>query len=194
MIPEDIDRAAWHRITFSKDDGGGGYWGDVAPIPDDDLNGSVLVERFTDERRVSRAKRDWRDRPGSYTGGRGPYPLLIRTDGVIDQTAELFEVTPHARAWSWRAIGVAVVGDFRNHKPTEAQWNTSVRLAALLIAWGTNQSGHTELPGASSDPSKECPGKLFPMGLLREQAQAHPLAALLPWEAEQLLLASGILF
>lgn len=164
-------RVVVHRIDFSKDRGGDSrfkFWG-VKPVPREALSGYHLAERFTDMRKVPAGKRygdyDWRDRPGNYTGGEIPYHFLVRTDGTVDQCLELSEYGPHARRWSWTGVAVAVAGDFRTGKdhPTAHQVNTTARLCALFAAYLGRKPhecvfGHTELPDASKDPAKACPG------------------------------------
>jgi len=61
-----------------------------------------------------------------------------------------------------RSIGIGLVGNFNDRKPSVAQMNTLIQLAALL---GThyeipvsNVLAHRMVPGAKTD----CPGNLFP--------------------------------
>lgn len=98
---------------------------------------------------------------GSYTGGQMPYHFLCFKDGRCEQALAIMDTGPHALVWSQRAIAVAMVGDFHlNDTPTAEQWATTVNLCAVLGWWmGAYQlRGHTELPNASKDPKKRCPG------------------------------------
>lgn len=61
-----------------------------------------------------------------------------------------------------RAIGIGLVGNFNDRKPSAAQMNTLIQLVGLLgnrydIA-ASNVLGHRMVPGAKTD----CPGNLFP--------------------------------
>ena len=183
-----------HRISFAGDDGAG-VWDDVHTVPDEQLTGPLVARRFMDRRRYRDDKaRDWRDRPGSYTGGEMPYPFVGRVDGFIDQCLEVGDYGPHARRWSWHAVATAWVGDFRSSRPTSAQWAAAVEWAALWSAWSCPPKGHDEAAGGSADSSKQCPGQMFSMDDLRQQSAAHPLARLDQFEAERYLLGLGVVF
>lgn len=188
-----LTQTAVHRISFAGDDGGG-HFDDVAPIPDERLDGPAMAARFHDRRRVSKFKRHWADRPGSYTAGQTPYALLLLADGEVDQCLAISDYGPHARRWSSACISLAAVGDFRGHAPTPAQWETAVSLCALLHSWGAPPVGHTELPRSSSDPSKQCPGRMWPMGSFRVEVAAHHYARLSRFAAEETLKALGVVF
>ena len=148
-----------HRISRAADDcpelG-------VRPIPDAELTGPSVVRWFKDTREF---------RPGSYTGGKMPYALVVRVDGSVDQCRPLGIVTPHALGWSQNALGIAIVGDFRKEPPTEAQVHTCEQLCGVLMAfYGAALHGHDELPRSSLDEGKVCPGHLFPLAAVRAEA------------------------
>lgn len=192
-LPERIKAKLIHRISFAADDGGI-YWNDVTPIPDDELTGPLVAQKFLDTRRVDPSGKHWGDRPGRYTGGCSPYQFLERTSGVFDQLSEVGETTAHASVWNIKALGIAVVGDFRKHQPTPAQMDALIPFSALWISYGLDLYGHTEAPGASSDPGKECPGDMLSMELLRCEAMAHPWSQLSEFEAEKRLIDLGVTF
>lgn len=191
--PDKIKHTMFHRINFAKDDGGGGHWPDIAPIANKDLTGPLVADRFKDSRRIDPAKRDYpRDRPGSYTGGQMPYGCIVCTNGKIDQCLAYGDYGPHAMRWSWCAFSIAAVGDFTQHAPTAEQVVACIQLGALLLAACDDKPlGHTEVPGSSSDSTKQCPGKFFDMRAMRQEIQLHPLAQLLPQDAKGLLTAAG---
>lgn len=128
---------------------------------------------------------------GYYTNGEMPYAIVIPTNGNIELALEIGDWGPHAARWNAQGIGVAVIGDFTKHKPTEAQVKSSVELSTFFGMWfgGVNSFGHTELPGASSNPKKVCPGEHFPMDFIRKES-----ASKLALYAENLLIHSGVVF
>jgi hypothetical protein len=106
------------------------------------------------------------------TGGRMPYHLVILPNGIIEQAAPLDAVTPHARSWNHVAIGVAVIGDFRNETPSIEQWDALRKLAHTCSGWLGGRlavKGHDELAEARADKSKGCPGKGLDMEALRAE-------------------------
>jgi hypothetical protein len=144
---------------------------------------------------------------GSYTGGRVPYTFLVRPDGQVDQMLALYDVGPHALRWSTRSIGLACSGDFRKHKPTAEQWLAASQMATAIRMWiGPTcwVEGHTDLPDATKDKTKECPGRLWDMRAFRgevHQAAEQDSEALmsvmtraqLSWEIEKLIKLHGII-
>lgn len=142
---------------------------------------------------------------GSYTGGRVPYTFLVRPDGQVDQMLALYDIGPHALRWSSRAIGLACSGDFRKHRPTAEQWLAASQIATAIRMWiGPTCwiEGHTDLPDATKDKTKECPGKLWDMHAFR--GEVHQVAeqdsesllsvmtrAQLSWEVEKLMQLHG---
>lgn len=106
---------------------------------------------------------------GEYTGGKMPYHYVIDQAGETIQCVEHSVSTPHARSYNPKSIGIAVYGDFRKEPPTHAQLFALVKLLTTLADCYPHAriAGHTELPNASSDPNKECPGKYLPVGRIK---------------------------
>ena len=126
---------------------------------------------------------------GSYTGGNMPYHFVIRKTGVIDQCLTLSDHAPHARRWNASGLAVAVVGDFRVHEPAPAQVEALRAFCGLRVLYGLQVVGHTELPGASKDKNKQCPGNKLNMNQLRSDAAAYAAQ-----HARQMVEACGIDF
>lgn len=132
------------------------------------------------------------------TGGEVPYSFMIggnlgapEADGVIWQCLPLSDIGRHAARWNVRAVGVAVIADPRVRPCSDAQYASLVDLLTLLclaIKQGPSCiKGHMELPGASSDPTKVCPGPLLPLDVLRaDVAKANADVA------QQLAVLAGI--
>jgi len=99
-----------------------------------------------------------------------PYTFIIRTDGQVEQALRLTIRSPHAKMYSTERVSVGVVGDFRKTKPTRQQ-EESIQWLGRLLAQAFLPSlyvaGHTDLPGASNDPNKQCPGDQFGIADLR---------------------------
>lgn len=110
---------------------------------------------------------------GRYTGAEMPYTFVIRQNNgnIIDQCLKLTDVGPHAKRWNTSGIGVALIGDFslKGEPPTNDQWCSVIELCTVLYGYGLSIHGHTELPGSSSDPAKQCPGPLFDLDMLRSE-------------------------
>lgn len=99
------------------------------------------------------------------TNRKMPYTFCVEPDGDIVQCTPLGKVTPHARSWNQRGIGIAALGDFRRSTPPDVQWYaTAVLVATLKAHYGfVSVMGHDEAPGSTSDASKQCPGALWHM-------------------------------
>lgn len=102
----------------------------------------------------------------SMIGGSAPW------DGLVCQRLDLADIGSHARRWNKPALGVAVVGDPRYEAASHRQRSSLVELLALLVrGLGLDPfraiKGHDELKSGSSNPSKECPGRMLPMNPLR---------------------------
>jgi N-acetyl-anhydromuramyl-L-alanine amidase AmpD len=120
---------------------------------------------------LAKAFQDGREfQAGYYTGKQFPYHFVIWRDGQIDQSLAILDTGPSAVAWNKRSISIATVGHFhKGEEPTPPQWQSLVNLCALL-AWWTKVyvlAGHTELPHATLDPFKSCPGSGLSMEDLR---------------------------
>lgn len=94
------------------------------------------------------------------------YHVFIRRDGSVDHMHAETELVWHALHWSRMCVGVALHGDFvpadhsRYSRPTSLQEESLVTLCAgLWHVYGPLPiMGHTDLPHASTDESKVCPG------------------------------------
>ena len=98
---------------------------------------------------------------GSYTGGQMPYTFIIRKDGT----------SPHAKRWNSSSVSVACIGDFTKHAPTNEQECALIDLLTALAGYGLTIHGHTELPGSSSDPKKQCPGPHLDLNAMRNEVK-----------------------
>jgi len=139
------------------------------PVSDADLDAVTMVYRF------AQSPDPWPR--GLGTGGRVPYHILVRPDGATEQALPLTVQGAHARAYNGRSIAVALVGDCDKAPPCEAQYLACVELAAriLPINGGLRSVGHTDLPGASWDATKRCPGShLDPAQIASDAARLLP--------------------
>lgn len=156
----DIDTAIFHRIHVGN------------PESDD---AAAIAKFFMDE------GKKW---IGTH---HMPYPFIIpraQPSGrlvLVEQCVPLWAVTPHAKAWNTRAVGIGVVGDFRKQAPTAKQKAACLWLAQRLADVCTPHlklrrtatkknflvTVHGALTTATSDPEKliggkeECPGPMF---------------------------------
>jgi hypothetical protein len=117
-------------------------------------------------------------RENAYTfligGNLGPEEF----DGVVWQCLKLDEIGNHARAYSYGAIGVGCIGDFRIQEASQKQYESLIELL-FLICRGLMLDplvairGHGSIRG-SHDGSKApgrsnaCPGDLLDMELLQQ--------------------------
>lgn len=147
---KDLDRVVVHRID-----------------PELGADAPTIARSFRDRSTMYSA--------GMYTNGEMPYTFVICEDGAVDQALELSDAGPHARKWNTPGVGVALIGDFRDHMPKAAQWVSLVELTVELLRWlgqaNRGVYGHDELPGASADPLKKCPGQHLDMETLRLEVQ-----------------------
>jgi len=105
------------------------------------------------------------------------YHYFIRKDGTVDRLYEDSALVWHALHHSTYMLSIAVYGDFhpadksRNSKPTTAQLISLVKLCTSL--WEKYGAlpiyGHTDLPNASTDPSKVCPGRNLDVASIAKQ-------------------------
>lgn len=98
-----------------------------------------------------------------YTGHKLPYSFIVEEGGRVAQCLPVTWVGPHALKKSVDWLSVAFIGDFRDSEPSEAQ-NVSgtILVRGLLGMIGKGIAaieGHTNVPGATGDPRKQCPGK-----------------------------------
>jgi hypothetical protein len=110
------------------------------------------------------------------TGGQNAYTIMVGREGIIWQCLPLGDVGHHARAWSSKTIGIAVIGDPRYISPTPEQYWALVDACSLVSrVLGTSSDeikGHDERKGARGDISKACPGRLLSMDQLRYDTHA----------------------
>lgn len=112
--------------------------------------------------------------PGVARATRGelPYTIMIGKPGLVWQCLPLGDIGHHARRWSLRTIGVAVIGDPRYVELTHEQYWALVDVCSLLSrVLGTSSNeiqGHDERP-RSSRHRKACPGRLLDMANLRSE-------------------------
>lgn len=105
-----------------------------------------------------------------------PYTFVITDAGVIEQALPILVKSPHAAAWNKRAVGIAVIGDFRNAQPPDAQKQACVYLLRRImytIGRPLKVVGHTSVPGATTDPDKICPGKNLSVDWVNKAALAQ---------------------
>lgn len=105
-----------------------------------------------------------------------PRPRVLHPDdfpNIIEQAAPLEYRTPHAKAWNRRAVGIALVGDFRDTAPEQWQRDAVAWICMRImdvLRRRVQVVGHTATPDATSDPTKDCPGKCFPVAAVAGQA------------------------
>jgi hypothetical protein len=156
------------------------------PIQNEDLDGPGLACSFLNA--------------GLGTGGCIPYTFLLRANpGVwtLEQLLPLSICGAHAIGYNARSIGIATVGDFRKAPPAAGQYDKLVQLATLLlpINGGLDPVGHTDLPDASADPNKVCPGAFLPVKVIAASALAALPTNWKMWSRDEVtsrLLAAGI--
>lgn len=93
------------------------------------------------------------------TGGGTPYHFVIGYSKTF-QCLPLKDCGVHARRWNTKALAIAVQGDFNHEHPTAYQKYAVDLLSASLCRFlgAVDVWGHTELPEATKDPMKRCPG------------------------------------
>ena len=79
-----------------------------------------------------------------------------------------------ANYWNEHGIGICLVGNFENHKPSAAQMASAAKLLAFLMEECNiprqNVLGHGQVPGAQT----ACPGRLFSYDDLFRRIEALP--------------------
>ncbi len=114
------------------------------------------------------------------------YHLFVRRDGTVDITLAFELRGAHAIGVNHNSIGVAVHGCFidpppgrsyLNMRPTQQQLDALEMLVGGLKWWLGKDlylAGHTEIPKASADPAKVCPGRHLDMHRLRAVTKSKP--------------------
>ncbi|MEJ5299842.1 MAG: N-acetylmuramoyl-L-alanine amidase [Thermodesulforhabdaceae bacterium] len=111
-----------------------------------------------------------------FVNGLG-YHFLI-DNGTLGKGDGQIEISPrwikqedgaHCKAGGMNSvgIGIALVGNFNETTPTQAQINSLIVLVKALMNYyripSSNMMGHRDVPGANTD----CPGRLFPWTTVR---------------------------
>jgi hypothetical protein len=179
---EHIQFLVIHRLSLARE-----AKGNPSPVPDDVLAGANVVDAFGDR--------------GLGTGGATPYHALIRRNGTLDQMLRLSTRGAHAtdvRAepewYNWRSVAVAIAGNTDESPPTQGQTDTLIRVVSELLPLCGELVGHTDLPGASRDPHKRCPGRLIYLEDVQRVAVSRLPAGWKHWsrsEAKRSAAASG---
>lgn len=161
LVPSAVDTIVIHRVGKDRVTG--------ADLGDD---GVTIAKRFVEDPAIAR-----------YTGAENPYHFYVGKDGTIWQTLRVFDMGAHARRWNKQAVGVAAIGDFRSEAPSLRQF-VSLQWLVTMLGWGLTLDParvlkrHDELPGGSSDPNKECPGKFLDVDLLRTATSSSSYAVM----------------
>jgi N-acetyl-anhydromuramyl-L-alanine amidase AmpD len=152
LSPASVQYVFVHRISLSQI-----AYGNPHPIADDLLTGPELARRFL----VSEAL---------GTGQRIPYHLLVRRDGDVDQMISLGRRGAHARGKNWCSWAVAIAGNTDEAPVSVKQWDALIDVLWLLAGLHPELQivGHTEIPGTSGDPNKQCPGRHISMDSVRK--------------------------
>ena len=106
------------------------------------------------------------------TGGKFPYHIVIFSSGTTVQCVPLNRAAPGALLYNDSGIQIALTGDFRfSKKPTVEQQSALESICGLLFKlYGRLQIvGHTEMPGASTETNKICPGTGLDLKKLRDK-------------------------
>lgn len=148
LRPPNITTVALHRLSLATS-----TMANPDPVPDDELDGTAIARAFADQQ--------------LRTGGDTPYHVLVRADGRVEQLLPLLVCGAHAVAHNWRSWGVAVAGNYDEVELPDRLWRVVVQTCATLALLTRSVNGHTELPGASSDPNKRCPGQYINMDWVR---------------------------
>ena len=154
LRPNNVDMVVVHRLQLCTRTTANPH-----PVPNDRLDADAMREAF--------------ERPGMGTGGRVPYHALLKPDLVVEQLLPLVVQGSHASGYNWQSWGVAVVGNYDEIEMPDRVWRTLVDLLAVLAVVPRNVQGHTELHGASLDPSKRCPGRFVSMDRLRAEVDGR---------------------
>lgn len=133
-----------HRISLSQR-----TEANPKPIPDKELNAVEIADRFK--------------HPLMPTRGRPPYHAVVLQDrdATVEQMLPLSIKGAHALRHNWCSLAVAIVGN-TDERPASKQQYEALRDICRVwapINGGLLVVGHTELPGASGDPNKRCPGR-----------------------------------
>lgn len=165
-----------HRCSFA-------HWDALQnrfPISDYDLAGTELAKRF-------------RENPHLGTGQRVPYHLTITTGGQVEQLLPLNRRGAHARGVNWCSWAVTAIGDTDQREMHGKQWEPLIETVRLMRDLCPNAEivGHTDIPGASGDPNKRCPGRYLSMEAVR-RAVGPVVELVTPELAEAAAISAGL--
>lgn len=115
-------------------------------------------------------------RAGSYTAGKMAYHFLYDFNtGTIYQALPLDRVGVHAIGFNWDSVGVALIASRGESQVCSPDWQSFYDFLAQLRVGIMHDNGnfvhihgHMELPGASRDPFKDCPGHGINLRQLRQ--------------------------
>lgn len=86
------------------------------------------------------------------------YTYVINKDGSVDQCLDLNVKSYHVGNHNDYSLGICMVGDFRDSKPTEPQYQSLIELCKMLMEKlnipASNVLGHSEYKGFEW---KKCP-------------------------------------
>lgn len=151
------------------------YFKNVIPLyPTNKWRYIILHHTATDIGKATVIHKCHRERGFIYGLG---YHFLI-DNGTLGKGDGQIEVSPrwikqqdgaHCKAGGMNhvGIGIALIGDFNDKPPTEAQIRSLLLLLNVLMDYyhipPSHVMGHGDVPGAQTD----CPGKLFPWRTIR---------------------------
>jgi N-acetylmuramoyl-L-alanine amidase len=110
------------------------------------------------------------------------YNFLIERDGKVVTGRSLSIAGAHTKAngMNNKGIGVVIIGNLENHKPTDAQYRALISLNSSLCKSHNipiaNVLGHKEVKGAAT----ACPGKNLNMVQVRNDVRSLSNPAILP--------------
>ena len=111
---------------------------------------------------------DWFEENPRWAGPRMPYHFVVKKCGDIEQALELQIRGNHALGRNRRSIGVGVIGDFREHKPTPEQLESLRYLLSALNKW----TGGARIQRHGKPWRWRCPGEHINVEQLASEARA----------------------
>lgn len=118
------------------------------------------------------------------------YHYIINKDGTVDQCHDLEVVSYHVGNSNGFAVGICLVGDFRQEEPTKGQWTSLYSLLAYLKKElnipTKNILGHQEFPEYDWKP---CPS--LDMNDIRKKADKLNATEVVVKEETDMLMKKG---